>query len=348
MLCLSFFPFSSILPHMDESEIKSIIPILDENGIPLKDKWARHPYFAYSRKNLRCFPLSIWQWNECTVFNKCRGYAVNIFFSDFGSCGFFSIAYIDFRKGAGIQESRKYFTLYRTGLKDSSCENESASYLDKDNKMTLSIIKKGMNRHIIFNAPDMELADGNRGLLGDFSISQSLDKESLCTITGWPEMERKFRLYEIIPALKPCSGFIRKNGKKDYLAEDNALAVIEWQRGIWCRHNDIMQAFASSYSKTGTISFVFGSDTHSNAFFIDDRLYKLGSVSAEGNMIRDDKGAVSLHFTPLAALERKNRGPGFSISRKQDYGLFDGYVIIEGKRIDIPEAAGTMGRLITS
>ena len=347
-LCLSFFLISSILQLMDEAEVKSMVPLLDKNGIPLKDKWARHPYFAYSRRNLKCFPLSLWQWNGCTVINSRKEYMLSLFFSDLGSCGFFQISYADLKKGSCTSvSSRKCFTIYRTGLMDASGENESATYLDSDNLMTLSMIKKDLDRYIIFNAPFLTLPDGSRGLLGDFSLSQTLEKESLCTVSGWAGNDRKFRLCEMIPALEVSGGFIRKNGKKDNLAEDNALAILEWQRGVWNRKSSITQAFASSATDEGTVSLTFGFGEHDNAVYINDRLYNTGRVTMNGNIIRDEKGCMDIHFTRIAGHEDRYRGPGVSLRRRQDYGVFDGNMIIEGKEIKVPSLPGVLCTTVT-
>ena len=300
---------------MDEAEVKSMVPLLDKNGIPLKDKWARHPYFAYSRRNLKCFPLSLWQWNGCTVINSRKEYMLSLFFSDLGSCGFFQISYADLKKGSCTSvSSRKCFTLYRTGLMDASGENESATYLDSDNLM---------------------------------SLSQTLEKESLCTVSGWAGNDRKFRLCEMIPALEVSGGFIRKNGKKDNLAEDNALAILEWQRGVWNRKSSIMQAFASSATDEGTVSLTFGFGEHDNAVYINDRLYNTGRVTMNGNIIRDEKGCMDIHFTRIAGHEYRYRGPGVSLRRRQDYGVFDGNMIIEGKEIKVPSLPGVLCTTVT-
>lgn len=333
---------------MDEAEVKSIVPLLDKNRIPLKNKWARHPYFAYNRRNLKCFPLSLWQWNVCTVINSRKEYMLNLFFSDFGSCGFFQITYTDLRKGSCASiSSRKCFTLYRTGLMDTSGENESATYLDRDNLMTLSLIKKGLDRHMIFNAPFLTLPDGSRGLLGDFSLSQSLEKESLCTVSGWEGKDRKFRLCEMIPALEVSGGFIRKNGRKDYIAEDNALAILEWHRGVWNRKSSVTQAFASSLSNEGNLSLTFGFGEHDNAVFINGRLYNTGRVTLDGSSLTDGNGYINLRFTRLAKCEDRYRGPGVSLRRRQDYGVFDGEMIIEGRLVKVSAMPGALCTLST-
>ena len=183
---------------MNQHEIVQKTTLLRRDGSLAECGWARHPYFAYRRDYVKGpLWLRLKEWDYYAILDERAGFWCALTYSDLGYAGLFAVAYVDLTLGKAVQcDSIRLLSRHRSGLGTSSTDDGSSTYCDKDGKLTLTFIRRGDLRHIIFNAPDLVLPDGRRGLLGDFSLYQNREKESINIASSWAEDRKAFYLNE--------------------------------------------------------------------------------------------------------------------------------------------------------
>ncbi len=258
---------------MEEREITSHCPLLSSTGTLSVTGWARRPYFAYNRTVYRKKPVNLRERDSYTLYNPLKGYMISLVFCDWGIRGIHMLSYTDLKLGRSV-------SITKTGRRNcalaiSSQADSYTSFQDKDCELTMTAVRKGDERYIIFNAPQLKLPDGTEGLLGDFTLFQPGSMESLVTVSGSSD-SRFFCIDESILPLPSTSGFIRRGGSKDYLVQDQAAAFFSWQRS---RQND-KAGWIHAFSICGGTPFVLGSGQYSmmNAFFCSGKLTKLSQA----------------------------------------------------------------------
>ena len=202
----------AIIPDMNQHEIVQKTTLLRRDGSLAECGWARHPYFAYRRNYVKGpLWLRLKEWDYYAILDEKAGFWCALTYSDLGYAGLFAVAYVDLTLGKAVQcDSIRLLSRHHSGLGTSSTDDGSSTYCDKDGKLTLTFIRRGDLRHIIFNAPDLVLPDGRRGLLGDFSLYQNREKESINIASSWAEDRKAFYLNEKVVGMRAVDGFIRR------------------------------------------------------------------------------------------------------------------------------------------
>lgn len=336
-----------------EIEIKESIPLLDGDGHIRKEGWARYPYWQYRREEIRHGSLKRKEWDYYQIINQKDEYAVNLTFSDLGLFSLISISYVDYRlKKTASESALKFLTRNRSGLAESPCDDYAVTYADK--KITLSIIKKGEKRQIIANAPEMVLPDGRKGLMLDVLIIDD-QKESLNIATSWKEDRTRFYYNE-------KRGGMRASGKimRDMQLEDfSALALLDWGRGVWLRSSTwywsalMGEDGNARYMVNIGCGFTDRSPAGENCIIYDGEVFKIGNVDItvpesidKGKWIfKDSEGKLFLEMTP--AVNRKDYNDYKIIVSNQDqvFGLFNGFITIGEKKLEITGGLGFAERV---
>lgn len=340
-----FIPLKAYLLYyytMSEHEIKEKVPLLEYNGTLKEQGWARHPYFTYDRNRIKAGKLRIKEWDYYAVLNQEGNYALCLTFSDLGFASLYAIAFIDYSTGKAVQQDFiKPLTLHRTGLAASSLSESYLSCANED-KFTFTLITKPGKVLITLSAPAMLLPDGRRGILAELELERPLSKESINIATSWKENRKAFYLNEKVAGMK-ASGFVSIAGEKRYLEKDRATGILDWGRGRWTRKNRWYWASASGFDRTGeTIALNLGygftdrSPASENAFFLGDRLHKIGECSfdmpsdlMEAWHMADKEGRLDLTFTPAAPRCSRTDLKLIVSDQKQIFGYFDGRVMLE-------------------
>ena len=332
----------AIIPDMNQHEIVQKTTLLRRDGSLAECGWARHPYFAYRRDYVKGpLWLRLKEWDYYAILDERAGFWCALTYSDLGYAGLFAVAYVDLTLGKAVQcDSIRLLSRHRSGLGTSSTDDGSSTYCDKDGKLTLTFIRRGDLRHIIFNAPDLVLPDGRRGLLGDFSLYQNREKESINIASSWAEDRKAFYLNEKVVGMRAVDGFIRRGGHKSDLSQDGALAILDWGRGRWTRENTWYWASATGVRDGKVLGLNLGygfsdrSSATENAFFIDDRLVKLDQVTFEYGSdlmkdwrMKDDDGRLDLVFTPCTPRTSRFNALVILSDQKQYFGTFSGTLI---------------------
>ena len=305
-------------------EIKSLIPLLGPDGRINEEGWARHPYFAYEPGSLKGTRRTAVERFVITDIEKGWNLCASMVLSS-GKI-FSSLIYADLVSGKAVMmQTRGRQFIPRPKVPSSSTEDGSLHWTDKEKTMTMTFMHKGAARYVVFNAPGMELPGGTKGLLGDFSLQQDYDDESLAMAHPSATDPGQVTLEEQIMGLKPSGGFIRKGWDKDWLCDDGASAMMTWIRSNCRQWPKETRAMASS----GHLAFHLADGNHDGAIWQDGGLTHVDDISIKDGHVRDSAGLVDLVFE-----ERCMVGIplGRSYEAKEAHGFYSG--TIAGRHID--------------
>ena len=138
---------------------------------------------------------------------------------------------------------------------------------------------------------------------------------------------------------------------------DTINGCMEWERGRWPQKSGWTAVSLTGRTDDGTLwgvdltSFLECMDSECSSVFFDGRIHKLGHIAFSypeshpsiGYVITDDENRIKLVFSPAAALEETISMKMMKADRKQQAGLFSGFVILDdGQRIEIDKAYGSV------
>ena len=333
-----------------EREILEKTELLKSDGHLMAEGWARKPYWNYERKKLNASSLRIKEWDYYQILNKKEKYFINLTFSDLGLFSLISISFIDYEKKDYVQNSAlKFFTRNRMGLAENPESDYAVTYADEN--ITLSIIKKGIKRQIIANAPKMRLPRGKRGLLIDAIIYDESD-ESMNIATSWKEDRTKFYYNEKRGPMR-CEGSVMMGMESSSL--NGSVALLDWGRGLWLRTSSWLWSAVMGFDgdKEYMLNLGYGftdrSPASENCIIYDGKVNKLEEVEIiipenlekDKWIIKDNEGRLSLEMRPV--INRKDYQDYKVIVSKQDqvFGYLSGYFTLDsGKSVPVCSEMG--------
>lgn len=335
-------------------ELTTYTDLLDSKGLLNFEGWARHPLFIYDRKKIHANKFRIKEWDYYSILNQKEGYAICSTFSDLGYAAMFAISYVDLNTGKASQiDTIKLLSRHKTGLAPSSTENHGITF--SDDKMTMSFIKKGSKRYLIYTAPSLILPNGEIGLKVDVTLDQPSRMESINIATSWKENRKAFYLNEKVVGMVVESGTIRLGNQKIDAKETEFLGILDWGRGRWTYHNKWYWASGCYNDKDGNniglnlgYGFTDRTPASENSLFVNGTLHKLDLVTFDYGddvmkpwIMKDNEGRLDLVFTPTAPRCSKTKiGPILS-DQQQVFGYYKGFVKTDdGEIIEIDNMIG--------
>lgn len=320
-------------------------PLLDSKGMIAEEGWARHPVWHYERKAVRASALRIKEWDYYALTSMSGEWTLALTISDLGYSALYSIAFVDYRRGAFAQtDAMRFFTMHRTGLAPSSTEDNQVSV--SDSKLRIAFIKRGGQRILVFGAPALVLPDGRVGIEGQITLHQKKDAESMNIATSWKENRRAFYLNEKVNCM-PASGTLRLGGDEQTLAENDVWGVLDWGRGRWTYTNRWFWGSASGIIDGVPFGFNIGygfsdrTPASENVVFYDGKIHKLEDVDfgipASGytdtwHMTSSD-GRFTMDFTPAVDRHTCTDFRIIKSDQHQVFGYYDGKVVLDDGRV---------------
>ena len=322
--------------------------LLNENGDLNEAGFSLCPVKTYERKQIKGLKWRIKEWDYYYIGNSKYGLCVTI--SDVSFLGLFSVTFLDFEsKGQPAKTVIKPFTFGKIGLPSSSKEGNVA-YEDK--KFSLAFKHENGKRHIIANIKDFQK---DKYLFADVVLEET-NKDSI--VVALPFFKKRHFYYnQKINGMK-ATGYV-KIGDDKYDFGDDALATLDWGRGVWTYKNTWLWSNMNGYVDGKRIGFNLGygfgdnSNGTENIFYYNDKAYKLDDVKfeipvdAKGNddflsewKFTSEKGDINLTFKPI--LNRHDDTNVLIIRSKQNqvFGLFSGTFKVEGKEIKFENILG--------
>ncbi len=335
-----------------DREITQKTTLLNKEGKLNIQGWARTPLFEYDRKQIKAPFFRIKEWDYYAVLNPIEQYALAVTFSDLGYAGLFCITYVDYKRKQSVQtDSIKLLSRHKTGLAPSSTEDNEVTFYN--DTMTITFVKKGNKRNLLFTAPFLKLPSGEVGLKCELTMVESLKHESINIATSFVENRKAFYLNQKVVGM-PVTGIIRRGINKDEIHKGEAFGILDWGRGRWTYKNTWYWASGAGFENGISIGLNFGygfsdrSEATENAIFIDHKLYKVHDLSfdipknpMEKWKMKDADGYVNLTFVPIVPRISNTKIGPITSDQKQYFGYYYGVIRPKGlKEIIIEQLYG--------
>lgn len=330
-----------------QKEIIKPTKLLKPTGTLFQDGWARHPYFIYSKNEIKANKFRIKEWDYYVITNQVKGYSISATISDLGYSTLISIAYIDFKLKKYSQVDKvALLPLKSINLSPNSVDD---SYLHKSyQNIRATFIKKKNKRLLQFDAPTLVLPDGSIGLNVDIELTQEKNIESMNIATSWKENRKAFYLNEKINCM-PVSGMIKRGDKKEIVDSATTFATLDWGRGRWTYKNTWYWASLSTLVNNIPVGFNLGygfsdrSNASENVIFYNNIIHKLDEVKFEipknylerDWVFSDNEKRLDLIFTPIVDRTSLFNYAIIKSDQHQVFGQFNGTLVLDDKAIVI-------------
>lgn len=323
-------------------------PLLDNKGNLIEAGYSNDLIRDYSRNSIKGMSFRIKEWDYYYIGNQDYGLCLTI--SDVSYLALISITFLDFKNK--LQPAKTYlkpFTFGKMGLPSTSKQG-NVSFKNKDCEITF--IHEDGKRHLTVSIKNF--VDG-KSLNGDVILEET-QKDTIVVSTPFNK-KRHFYYNQKINLMK-STGYVTIGEYKYDLSKDT-YALLDWGRGVWTYKNTWYWSSLNGVYEGHRIGFNLGygfgdTSTHSeNIFYYDGKSYKLDDVSFNipvNEKGEDDylspwtftssKGDINLSFKPV--LNRHDDTNVLIIRSKQNqvFGLFSGYFIVEGKKIEFKDLMG--------
>ena len=302
----------------------------------------------YNRSHIKAKKSRIKEWDYYYIGNEFYGVALTVADNSYMSLA--SISFIDLvNKKTITKDSIKFFSNGKLKLPSTS---KVGNIVYKDKKCEISFLHANGKRHILAT---FHKFDEKKEFRCDFYLTET-NRDSMVIATPFDKPKHFYYNQKI--NLMAVGGYA-KIGDDIYDFNTKSYAVLDWGRGVWTYKNTWYWASLSAISKGKRIGFNLGygfgntSEATENMVFIDDQAYKLNNVRFDIPIdkrghddylkpwkFRSDDGSINLNFTPIVNRSAKMNLGVLSSNQNQVFGRFEGYIVIEERRIYIDNLVG--------
>lgn len=261
---------------MNQHEITSRHPLLDEKGHLMESGYAKGLLMDYDRKAIRAGKLRIKEWDYYLITTD--DFAVALTIADNSYMGLDSISLLDFRiPWCHTKSPMSFMTLGKRNLPPSS---DMGNVSSGNKKYSIEYKHNGDHRILSFR---MENFCDGKPLNGLIRL-ECPETESMVIATPFAEKDTAFYYNQKINCM-PASGIVTWGEKLYEFKEGEAFGVLDWGRGVWTYKNTWYWGSASG-SVDGipfgfNIGYGFGdtSAASENMLFYGGKAHKLSQVT---------------------------------------------------------------------
>ena len=261
---------------MDQHQIKTRHPLLDEKGRLIEAGYAKELLMDYDRSAIKAGKLRIKEWDYYLI--ACDDFAVALTISDNSYMGLDSISLIDFRiPWEKTTSPMSAFTMGKRRLPSSSISGDVSS---GNKNYNIEFINNEDHRLLNFH---MKKFDGHKPISGQIRL-ECPPAESMVIATPFAEKETAFYYNQKINCM-PATGKVEFDGKTFEFKEGESFGVLDWGRGVWTYKNTWYWGSASGQIDKvpfgWNIGYGFGDTSlaSENMLFYDNKAHKLGQVT---------------------------------------------------------------------
>ena len=327
---------------MNQNEILSRHPLLDENGHLIEAGYAKSLILDYDRKKIKAHPLRIKEWDYYLVYND--DFAIALTIDDNSYMALDSISLIDFKNKWEITNSpMKLMTMGKRKMPSTSTKGD-IEVVEKG--YFLRFINNGKERFLSFKMDNFKDKKPIEGY-----ITLSCDNfESMVIATPFKEKATHFYYNQKINCM-PAKGTIYFDDKMYSFDPKNSFGTLDWGRGVWTYKNTWYWGSASGkvnrHSFGFNIGYGFGdtSKASENMLFYDGKAHKLSQVyfnipQVDGKddfmspwtFTSNDK-RFEMEFTPIIDRAANTDFVVLGSDQHQVFGKFTGTAILDDKTI---------------
>ena len=317
-----------------QREITERTVLLDKKGRLDKPGWARRMYYVYNREQAKATPINLKEWNFYQFIKDRWVVQLTIGHVSYACSVTATLLNLD----TGEKRELNSTKLFHTPRLDRDPEGPSVNEFRTQNFLMLFEVTQ-RSRRLIFRGKSAQWGEVCIHL--DAENDPANDKMVIATPFTKPGqfyLNYKENYYM-------ATGFARFG--KDTVCLDGASGLLDWGRGIWPYCHEwwwgSLTAQVDGADFGFNIGWGFGDLSHAteNMFFYRRRAYKLGDLQVEredGYMdpwhLKDSTGRLELHFRPIYDNYTENKLLVVNTHCNQVYGLFDGWAMTDGGRIE--------------
>ena len=220
--------------------------------------------------------------------------------------------------------------------------NEDSYVSYKSKKYSISIQRVGKERFI-----KMEAIDKIYGKCSvDIKLSKTLDDSVLVLLP----FDKKNQFYlDQKECLLKASGYVNIGDIK-YELDDDSFGLLDWARGVLPFKHEWVWGVGSGIVDGKPFGFNIGSfantkEATENIFFYDGKTYKMNYVDIDFDKndyfrkwtYKSDDGSFVFEMVPFYDNFTKTKVLWVDNSCHQMFGHFNGYIIVDGKKIEIKD-----------
>lgn len=335
-----------------QQELLDTRDLLTSAGTLSHPGWARQPLWQYRRGAVRAPRWRIKEWDYYAVLSAEQQVGLALTVADLGYVGLIALCWLDFANRRFQQvDSLVPVPLGRLGLAEDS---QSGRLRHESRALQVEIEVSGSERRLRFAAPQLQMADGARGLRGELLLEQPAGLESMNIATDWAENRRAFYYNRKLNCL-PARGQVELGAHRYSFDPRRDSGVLDWGRGVWTYQNRWYWSSASGFVDGVPFGFNLGygfsdrTPASENALIHAGRLHKLGAVRFAYDpddllapwQLTDDEGRLDLQFAPL--LDRHSRIDLLLMKtvQHQVFGHFSGRVVLDdGSTLHVRDLLG--------
>lgn len=316
--------------------------LLNEQGLLNFKGYSKKPLLEFNPENTRVFPikflnkLRLKQWDYYGVMSKNNFFSVTI--SHLGYASFFFVYFIDFDKKEIFEDA--ILIPFSNNAKLGKTSNDDSFFISKNAIAKFIKNEKSNEREIYLKWPNFK----NKGIYAHLVITEP-EQDSIVMMT--PIKKRHYYYNQKINCL-PVMGAVRFGNSEYKYNHDNAMATLDWGRGVWEYSSFWNWASASWFLKNGShlglnLGCGFGDLSYAteNCFFYNGKMTKLDKVYFNYDntdfmkpwFFGSNDSRLNLTFTPIFERVGKSNALVLYSEVHQIFGIYKGYLIDDNNKV---------------
>ncbi len=335
---------------MNQHEIKTRHPLLDENGHLIEAGYSKSLILDYSRKAIKAPKMRIKEWDYYLIYNDDFGIALTV--DDNSYMALDSISFLDFKnRWEHTNSPMKFFTNGKRNFPSSSTQG---NVLGEGKNYKIEFIKQDNKRILNFYMDNFY--DG-KPIKGNIELEDNTN-ESMVIVTPFKESKVHFYYNQKINCM-PAKGKVIFMDKEYIFDPKTAHGTLDWGRGVWTYKNTWYWGSASGRIDNHLFGFNIGygfgdtSAASENMLFYDNKAHKLSKVTfnipiKDGKddylapwTFNSDDNRFEMDFIPILDRAANTDFIVLGSNQHQVFGKFTGHVILDdGTRIEVKDFLG--------
>ncbi|MDR2619149.1 MAG: DUF2804 domain-containing protein [Treponema sp.] len=321
---------------MAQKEISSLVPVLDELGLPVNFGWSRNSCFIYDPAFISAPRRFVCESDRYILISPSHLIILEIL--DDGFLGYIGMSVVSLRDTK--RSTQMYRIPFPLGTLELPRNSDTGSIRLQHKKYFLNFAAMEGGVRII--KVDIPKFGHHRNLRGELVLSPPQGAESLATSMPWRERKHAFRCTRRSPWYI-AEGVIQFGTQELIFTQGNSWGIFDWSRGV--RPPSDLRYWASGCGQSGgkQVGFSVGYDSAdsslgtANAFFLDGKLHKLDQVSfhiSPSNWFQPWRFTSSDNRLEMIFALHQERAESHqmlfqSLKRRQACGFFSGRVILD-------------------
>lgn len=322
-----------------QNEITQKIKLLDKNGQIINPGYAKKMMYEYNREDIKAGLLAKKEWDFYQII--IDNWVLKLTIGNISYVAQFAAELFNVETKELYSFERMKLLPFESIQLPRDPEKNNILKVEGKDYMFLFEVKED-KRHFVIKGSDAKV--GNVDI--DIFLNNDISNEKMVIATPF---EKKNKFY--LNCKENYFGGLGKIIFGDVSVEINesATAVLDWGRGVWPFAQEWFWGNGAAYIEGNKFGFNIGwgfgnlESASENMVFWNGKAYKLGYLTTEVDVndyfkpwkFKDDEGNFEFTLTPVYDKIADTRIGFIQMYCHQLFGRFDGYVVIEGKKIEI-------------